>query len=107
MQDVLEKLCGMKSLAPALSPMAELTFASRPDRLVLQLVNISGHYGNSYFEPLPIHNIELMIPSQGQVKSARTLWSRETLGFKQANGLVELTLPCLKEYEAVILEIKE
>jgi hypothetical protein len=107
MRDVLEKLCGMKSLAPALSPMVELTFASRPDRIVVQLVNISGHYGNSYFEPLPIHDIGLQIPCLAPVTSARTLWSKETPRFNQANGFVELTLPCLKEYEAVVLEIKE
>jgi hypothetical protein len=54
MQDLVEQICGIKGIAPGLTPMVETTLASRPGRLVVQLVNISGHYGNSYYEPLPV-----------------------------------------------------
>jgi hypothetical protein len=104
MQDLLEQVCGMVSIAPQLSPMVETTLASRPGRRVVQLVNITGHYGNSYYESLPVRDILLRIPSPAPVTAVRTLKGGKKLPFKQSDGLVALTLPCLREYEAIILE---
>jgi hypothetical protein len=104
MWDVLEQICKVKSIAPELSPMVETTIASRPDRVVVQLVNTSGHFGNSYFAPLPLAGIKLKVPVPAPVRALRTLYRREKLEYRQTDGLVELTLPCLEEYEAVVLE---
>ncbi|GHV06683.1 hypothetical protein FACS189485_15620 [Spirochaetia bacterium] len=104
MQDLVEQICGIRGLAPGLTPMVETTLAARPGRVVVQLVNITGHYGNSYYEPLPVSNITLQAPVTIPVTAVRTLRSGEALPYKQANGVVEFTLPVLKEYEAVILE---
>jgi hypothetical protein len=104
MQDLVEQICGIKGIAPGLTPMVETTLASRPGRIVVQLVNISGHYGNSYYEPLAALDILLHVPAAAQVQTVRTLRGKETLPFKQNGGFVDLTLPCLKEYEAVVIE---
>ena len=108
MRDVLEQICGAESIAANLTPMVELTLASRPGRIVVQLVNGSGHYGNSYFEPLDIRNIYLKVPSGGKkITALRTLRSAERLEFQQDGAYIKFTLPCLKEYEAIILETSE
>jgi len=113
MWDVLQQVCGVESIAADLTPMVELTLASRPGRLVVQLVNISGHYGNSYYEPLEIRNIFLKIPAGGlaggpaggkKIQAIRTLRGREKLDFGQDGAHVQFTLPLLREYEAIILE---
>jgi hypothetical protein len=44
------------------------------------------------------------VPVTVPVNTARTLRSGETLPFNQNDGFVDLTLPYLKEYEAVVLE---
>jgi len=106
MRDLVEEICGVKSVAPSLTPMVEVTLASRHDRLVVQLVNTSGHFGNSFFEPLPVHDISLRVPAETKISGARTLRSGEKPVFRQDDNYVELTLSCLKEYEAVILETK-
>jgi hypothetical protein len=104
MQDLIEEICGVKGIAPGLTPMVEVTLASRPGRLVVQLVNLSGHFGNSYYAPLPVQNIALHIPFDGQIAAVKTLRSGETLQFKQVDGFVDLVLSCLNEYEAIILK---
>jgi hypothetical protein len=107
MQDLLEQICGMSSIAPRLSPMVETTLASRPGQIVVQLVNISGHYGNSYYAPLPIRNIELKIPCPVAGTEVRTLISKEIIDPIQNNGFIEFSLPCLNEYEAVIIKTEK
>jgi hypothetical protein len=104
MRDLVERICGMESIAPDLTPMVEVTLASRPGRIVAQLVNITGHYGNSYYEPLPVRDIALRLPAPEEVIGARTLRGGEKLPFTQKEGFVEISLPCLNEYEAVVLE---
>jgi hypothetical protein len=105
MWDVLEQICKAKSIAPELSPMVETNIASRPGRVVVQLVNTSGHFGNSYYAPLPVSDIKLKVPVSAPINRAWTLYNKGELEFKQAGDIVEVTLPCLQEYEAIILEI--
>lgn len=119
MRDVLEQLCGLESIAPELTPMVELTLSSRPGRFVVQLVNISGHYGNSYYEPLEIRDVHLKVPVGGKkVRGIRTLrnapgifpgpgyypGSTEMFNYRPEGGYAHITLPLLREYEAIILE---
>jgi hypothetical protein len=105
LQDILEQVCGAESLAPNLTPMVEVTFASRQGRFVVQLVNISGHYGNSYYEPIEIHNVTIRIPlGDRTIREARTLRSGKKLDYRKDGVHLILTLPLLKEYEAIILE---
>lgn len=104
MWDVLEHICKVKSIAPDLSPMVETTLASRPNRTVIQMVNTSGHFGNSYFAPLALNNVELRIPVSAPVREARTLYRKGRLEYRQTDGFVEISLPFLGEYEAVVLE---
>jgi hypothetical protein len=105
MGDLLEGLCGLEGIAPGLSPMVESALAFRPGRVVIQLVNLSGHYGNSYYEPLEIRDIRLRVPLEGRpLLRARALWSGEALTFHPEGSFTELLLPRLKDYEAVVLE---
>ncbi|MDR1972528.1 MAG: hypothetical protein LBQ46_11480 [Treponema sp.] len=118
MQDLLERLCGLASLAPALSPMVEATLSGRPlgdagpahGALVVQLVNTSGHYGNSFYAPVPIRDLALEIPAAGTVKTVRTLRRREKLRWSletvPAGKLVKLRLPLLEDYEGIVIELK-
>jgi hypothetical protein len=104
MQDVLEHLCGMDSLAPALTPMVETTLARGKGRTVVHLVNINGHYGNSYYEPLPVYNITLDVPVKEKALSARALQGGQKLDWVKTKCGVQIKLPLLNAYEAVIIE---
>jgi hypothetical protein len=103
MRDVLERLCGMDSLAPALTPMVETTLAHGKGRTVVQLVNINGYYGNSYYEALPVYNITLDVPVEEEVLSVRALQSGQKIDWTKTKSNIQIKLPVLNAYEAVII----
>jgi hypothetical protein len=137
MQDVVEHICGVKNIAPALNPQVEVTLSARPAKqgrgsryMVAQLVNTSGHYGNSFYAPLPVRDIDLKIPlahsnaaakiAAPKVKTVRTLRGKETLpwsvesaagsgaaGLSGADCIITFTLPLLEEYEGIVIEAEE
>jgi hypothetical protein len=114
MRDLVERICGLTSIAPALSPQVELTLSGRaPGLIVVQLVNTSGHHGNSFYAPLPIRDLPLEIPldSPAGPRTVRALHSREDLPWtvedRPGGGrLVRLRLPLLEAYEAVVMELE-
>lgn len=100
MQDILHELCGVPELAPDLHPSVEVTLAQKPGLLVVQLVNGSGVFANSYFDPIPMQNLRLRLPG---VQAAETY----TLNGGKAECRVEgedliITLDQLKEFEAIV-----
>jgi hypothetical protein len=105
-QDVLEHLCCTNTLAPGLTPMVETTIAHGKKRTVVQLVNISGHYGNSYYRPLPVNNVILDIPVDDEVLSVRTLHGGQKLDWQEVEPGIKITLPQLNAHEAIIIETK-
>ena len=66
MQDVLCSLCGAVSIAPELTPMVEVNIGRKEDMTILQLVNTTGVFANSFFPPIPICDIELHLPVGGE-----------------------------------------
>lgn len=62
MQDVLFHFCGLPDLAPGLHPSVELVLAGKEKKKVLFLINASGYFGNSFFDPIPMGNIEIDLP---------------------------------------------
>jgi hypothetical protein len=61
MKDVLLGICGLSSIAVNVHPMVEVTLAHRPGELLVQLVNASGHYGTSYWAPVPLYDQEIRL----------------------------------------------
>ena len=104
MQDVLHTLCNATPLSETLTPMVETSLSGAGGRVVVHLVNNSGHFGNSYYEPLPVANIPLKIPFDGTAGSVKTLSNRQELQFDQKDGFVHVILPELREYEGIIVE---
>ena len=104
MKDILLSLCGLRSAAPELTPMIEVTAASGKDgRLVIQLVNNSGYYGVSYFKPLSVHDIKLEIASEREPKAVKSLKTEEACSFSYKNQVICINLNRLDEYDALVV----
>lgn len=102
LQDVLYQLAGAESIAPQLTPMAEVTLNRTQGKLMIQLVNTSGVFGNSYFDPLPIRDITLMLPAgAGSTVSAL---NGGQVRCRVMDGCLQIHLDCLKHYEAILVE---
>jgi hypothetical protein len=103
MRDVLQSLAGLPSAAPALTPMVEVTAAGTEDRLVVQLVNNSGHFGTSYYPPIPVEGIEVVLPVGKEPRSAASLKAPGNASFQYKEGLLRLRIERLEEYEAAVV----
>jgi hypothetical protein len=71
---------------------------------IVHFINLTGFSGNTYFEPHKINNIEVKINNTNIVKKAYRLSDKKPIPFSQKNGYLQITLPKLDAYEAVVLE---
>lgn len=99
MQDVLFGFCQLPEIAPKLHPTVELVLSQKEGKKVVSLINTSGYFGNSFFDPIPMADIEITLP--GDYVSAQTL-NGGTVALK--NNTIHLDV--LKEFEMIVLEEK-
>ena len=100
-QDVLHQICGLPELAPGLHPSVELVLCKKTDRFLVQLINGSGVFANSYFRPIPMQNVTLRFPGLAG-KQAHTL-NGGTVTVQDDGTALELTLNRLEAYEAIVI----
>lgn len=102
MKDVLMQVCGLRSIADGLTPMVETSAAVTEDgSLLLQLVNTSGCFGVSFFEPLPVFHIKLSVELDFEPEEVRALRGGN-VWWKWEDGILQLTLDRLEAYEAIL-----
>jgi hypothetical protein len=74
------------------------------DGKILHLINLTGFSGNTFFEPLPVHQIQVSIKSERIPKKAFYLTSKKPMLFSTKNGVISFTVAKLEAYEAVVFE---
>jgi hypothetical protein len=107
LRDILTSLCGLQSVASNLTPMVEVTLGvnETAEFALVQLVNQSGHFGTSYFKPIPVDGIVVDIPMEEKVLSAQSLIDGRSVPFKQTNGRIHLEVNRIGEFESVKLAL--
>ncbi len=105
LKDVLTSLCGIQSAAPDLTTMVEITLGvnETASHALLQLVNMTGHFGTSYFKPVPVDGVVVDIPLAEKVVSAQSLVDGRSVPFLQADGRVRLEVNQVAEFESIKL----
>lgn len=112
-QDVLFSLAGAESLSENMSPMAEVTVKKTKRGILLQLVNTSGFFGNTFYPPVPMQNVELTLPKDflqaagyaGEEELSGEAFNGGRLQIeKQEEGGVHIILDKLLDYEAILIE---
>ena len=101
--DLLQNIAGARPVKGNLSPMVEVTHFAREDGSsdLVHLVNASGHFGVSFFEPIPIFDIRISLPYNRHPAEARRLVSGELCDYEWADGWLALHIPRLGLLEAV------
>lgn len=99
MQDILFQLAGLREIAPGLTPMTELTLKKVGEKTLVQLVNTTGIFSNSYYPPVPVRDITLILPG----KTATAL-NGGKLELQQNGEDLTIELDELKAYEAILIE---
>ena len=102
MQDILFGIAEIPEIAPDLSPMVELTWKQSGEQYMLQLVNNSGIFSNSYFAPIRMTELKILLPRMAG-RTARTLNGGHVITVDEGDTL-SVTLNELNEYEAIVLQ---
>lgn len=102
MQDVLFKLCGTVQIAPGLTPMVEVHLSKKDGMTIVQLVNTSGAFANSFFAPLPVYDIRIEL--EGLSASDVKAYNGGTVSCKEEDGKLILKLDKLEAYEIITVE---
>ena len=81
--------------------MVEVSLSGRADGTrMVQLVNNSGIFGMSFVKPLPVEDIVLEIPAEGEPARVCSLHGT-VLSWEYAPGRLTVVIPCLNEHEAI------
>jgi len=101
--DVLASFAGLEPVGGNLPPMVEVTWFEQADtgRRLLHLVNISGHFGVSFYAPLPMHNLEVTLPCPDKPSTARSLADGQPIAFDWRAGQLTLQVAELGLFQAI------
>jgi hypothetical protein len=104
--DVMEGIAGLRPVEGNLSPMVEVTRFAKVDGSMdlVHLVNGSGHFGVSFFEPVPMADVAVTVPYDGEPTSVRGLVSGADLDFDVADGKLTVRVPKLELFEAIAIQ---
>jgi hypothetical protein len=105
---LLENIAGLEPVGGNLPPAVEVTHFEKADGsgALLHLVNTSGHYGNSFYAPLPLHGLELSLPCAHPPAEVAGLRSGQALEHAWQDGRLAIKLPPLELFEAIQLTYK-
>ncbi|NLD43286.1 MAG: hypothetical protein GX657_07315 [Chloroflexi bacterium] len=101
--DLLEHFAGLTPVRGNISPMVEVTLYSpqgSKDQL-LQLVNISGHFGNTFYAPVPMDGMTVEVPVAAPPAAVTSLVSGGACAFGYAEGVLTVQVPRLELYQAL------
>ena len=74
------------------------------DGHILHLINLTGFSGNTYFEPLPVNDLQFRIRLAKKPQKVFTLTNHKPLNFTWKDGTVSVVLPRLAEFESIVME---
>ncbi|WPP48467.1 family 10 glycosylhydrolase [Catalinimonas niigatensis] len=73
------------------------------DGMMLHLVNLTGFSGNTYFEPLPVRELEFRIRCENKPSNLYSMKQEKTVPFRWANGYLSFVLDELEAYDGLII----
>jgi hypothetical protein len=103
MADLLQHVAGIPPLSGNLPAQVEATLMQNAaGSLLLHLVNTSGHFGNTYYAPLTLANLEVVLPWRDEPPAeVLSLVSGQPLLFTLHGESLRLHLPPVVVFEAV------
>jgi len=100
--DLLLSVAKLKPIGGNLSPMVEVTHFEKEDgsKELLHLVNASGHFGVSFFEPLPMTDIVINVPLDTSPVAVKALVSGNC-SYEWYEDVLMVRIPQLGLFEAL------
>lgn len=104
MKDVLTAFAGLETAeAQPFTPMVEITRGMREDQrqAMFSFINGTGHFGRSFFAPVPVQNISVCAALPGQPVSLHSIVTGKQIPFTYENGKIRFLLDKLEAFEAL------
>lgn len=103
MQDILFSLAGVDEMAPDLTPMVEMNICKNDTCKLIQFVNTTGCFANSFFTPVPVYRIKVMLPGLMPESKVSTLRGGKA-SIENENGTYYIALDVVNDYEGIVIE---
>jgi len=72
---------------------------------LLHLINHSGHFGASYVAPIPIRDLEVELPTEGEPSGVAGLVAGRSYAWSANDGRLSISVPELGLFEAMRIEL--
>jgi hypothetical protein len=101
--DLLDQVAGLAPVAGNLSPMVEVTHFARTDGTheLVHLVNGSGHFGNSFFAPIPMHDLTVTVRCAQKPQYVKSLVNNTLCNHNWHDGALTIDIPRLALFDAL------
>jgi hypothetical protein len=74
------------------------------DGMILHLVNLTGFSGNTYFDALPVYDMEFDIQADFKPTKVFGMVNNDPIDFSWSNGRLKFTVKTLGEFEGIVIE---
>ncbi len=101
--DLLAGVAGLTPVQGNLSSMVEVTHFARTDGAyeLVHLVNGSGHFGNSFFAPITMHDLTITVRCDRQPQSVKSLVNDMLYNYQWQDGALTIDIPHLGSFDAL------
>ncbi|MEZ4639306.1 MAG: hypothetical protein R2873_04455 [Caldilineaceae bacterium] len=99
--DLLEHVAGLTPVGGNLSPMVEVTRYRAAGHELIHLVNGSGHFGVSFFAPVTMHDVEVVMPRAIAPKEVHSLVHGATCPHQWNDGQLTISIATLADFDAI------
>lgn len=105
--DILDMFSNLQNPIKTNAPQSVEVFFNKLDEetYIVHLLNLSGFNGVSYYEPTPVHNIQLSIPMFKNCQRLIQLTDHERTILKTTQDGILLEWPKLTDFSAVVLKV--
>ena len=84
----------------------KITRGKKDDFEIIHLVNGTGHFGNSYFDPPVLADQQVTIPWEGEIESVTNLDQEDGVTFHLEEGKLTLMVPKLGYHAGILIRKK-
>jgi hypothetical protein len=101
--DLLAGTAGLVPVGGNLSPMVEVTWFENLNsgRRLLHLINGSGHFGTSFYAPISMTDLEVIIPCSVRPVSVKSLGKDRACNYTWQEGQLTIQVETLDLFEAM------
>jgi hypothetical protein len=101
-RDLVSHLIATPQVRTDAHPLVEMTLMRQGSRMLLHLINLSGHADTGYYAPIPMKDIHVSVA--GSFAGAKTVREAGVLTVRRTGGYSEIVIPTLRDYELVVLQ---